>query len=297
VGLTKKSLRGNIEVLSVRGAYVSNPAGRRAMIMDGAEPCNVEEFACRHIRSLGYNALIVENSPIHVLFGVYMSPVIQDSADPRNRIVGVVDRRGSDAGMRGKIIWIPLPDDFGKPEYGVRRAQAIDKHLSAMKPLELQRLFDLRLRPSEDLGQYLWGHRNEPIQVARQMINILPSASIVEMLRYLVEDYWGRRAGWPDLLVYRDNEFFFAEVKSADDKLGKSQERWIRDNRERLHFPFKLVEVLKKLDHDAVAGPGPGSGASGGRGDAVASGAGRHWSPNVVKKGPVDHGQRDRRSG
>jgi hypothetical protein len=63
----------------------------------------------------------------------------------------------------------------------VRRAQAIDKHLSAMicEPLELQRLFDLWLRPSEDLGQYLWGHRNEPIQVARQMINILPSASIV----------------------------------------------------------------------------------------------------------------------
>ena len=66
------------------------------------------------------------------------------------------------------------------------------------------------------------------------------------MLRYLIEDYWGRRAGWPDLLVYRDNEFFFAEVKSADDKLGKSQERWVRDNRERLHFPFKLVEVLRK---------------------------------------------------
>jgi VRR-NUC domain len=161
----------------------------------------------------------------------------------------------------------------------VRRAQAIDKHLSAMicEPLELQRLFDLWLRPSEDLGQYLWGHRNEPIQVARQMINILPSASIVEMLRYLVEDYWGRRAGWPDLLVYRDNEFFFAEVKSADDKLGKSQERWVRDNRERLHFPFKSVEVLRKLDHDAVAGPG--SGESGSLGNAVAAGAGRHLSP------------------
>jgi|SRR5450631_673396 hypothetical protein len=65
-------------------------------------------------------------------------------------------------------------------------------------------------------------------------------------------------SGWPDLLVYRDNEFFFAEVKSAGDKLGKSQERWVRDNRERLHFPFKLVEVLKKLDHDAAAGPGSG---------------------------------------
>jgi VRR-NUC domain len=70
------------------------------------------------------------------------------------------------------------------------------------------------------------------------------------MLQYLIEDFWGRRAGWPDLLVYRDNEFFFAEVKSADDKLGKSQERWIRDNRERLHFPFKLVDMTLLLGED-----------------------------------------------
>jgi VRR-NUC domain len=273
VGLTKKRLYGNVEVLPVRGAYVSNSAGRRAIIMDGAEPCNVEEFACRHFRSLGYNAVIVENSPIHVLFGVYMSPVIQDAADPRSQIVGFGDRHLFDAGMPGKIVWIRLPDDFGKPGYGVRRAEAIKNHLSAVicEPRELQRLFDQWLGPSEDLRQYLWAHRNEQIQAARQLINILPAVALIEMLRYLIEDYWGRRAGWPDLLVYRDNEFFLAEVKSADDKLGKSQERWIRDNCERLHFPFKLVEVLRKLDHDAVAGPG--SGKSGGLVNAVAAGA------------------------
>jgi hypothetical protein len=56
------------------------------------------------------------------------------------------------------------------------------------------------------------------------------------MLRYLVEDYWGRRSGWPDLFIFRGNEFFFSEVKSATDKLGKSQQRWLRENRERLHF-------------------------------------------------------------
>ena len=32
--------------------------------MDGAGPCNVEEYACRYFRSLGYNAVIVENTPI-----------------------------------------------------------------------------------------------------------------------------------------------------------------------------------------------------------------------------------------
>ena len=77
------------------------------------------------------------------------------------------------------------------------------------------------------------------------------------MLRYLVEDYWGRRAGWPDLLVYRDNEFFFAEVKSADDKLGKSQERSVMRRRffhrhyraHRVHVAFRrgiLVTVAGK---------------------------------------------------
>jgi hypothetical protein len=48
-------------------------------------------------------------------------------------------------------------------------------------------------------------------------------------------------------------EFFFAEVKSATDKLGKSQQRWLRDSRERLHFPFKLIEV-RKMELETVAG-------------------------------------------
>jgi hypothetical protein len=61
------------------------------------------------------------------------------------------------------------------------------------------------------------------------------------------------KAKWPDLIVFRDNEFFFAEVKSATDKLGKSQQRWLRDNRERLRFPFKLVEV-RKMELEVPAG-------------------------------------------
>jgi VRR-NUC domain len=103
------------------------------------------------------------------------------------------------------------------------------------------------------------------------------------------------RAGWPDLLVYRDNEFFFAEVKSADDKVGKSQERWIRDNRERLHFPFKLVEVLRQLDHDAVAGRG--SRKSGGLVNDVAAGAEMAGICRREKMNLSIMVSRDRRSG
>jgi hypothetical protein len=71
-------------------------------------------------------------------------------------------------------------------QHGARRQQLVKK---------LRQLFDLWLGPSDELGLYLGGRRAEHIQVARQLIEIIPSASIVEMLRYLVEDYWGRRSG------------------------------------------------------------------------------------------------------
>jgi len=162
-------------------------------------------------------------------------------------MIGVADRFAFEAGTQGKLIWTRLPDDFGRAVYGVRRAAAIKDHLRTVigEPDQLRRLFDLWLGPSEDLRQYLWGHRSEQIEVAPQLIDILPFGSILEMLRYLVEDYWARRSGWPDLLIFEEKEFSFAEIKSERDKLGKSQQRWLRDNQERLQFPFKLVEVRR----------------------------------------------------
>ena len=79
------------------------------MIMDSAGSCSVEEYACRHFRRLGYRAVIVENAPIHVLFGVYMSPVIQDATDPQNRTVGISDRRPFDGERARKNNLDPSP--------------------------------------------------------------------------------------------------------------------------------------------------------------------------------------------
>jgi len=114
-------------------------------------------------------------------------------------------------------------------------------------------LFDRWLGPSEDLRQYLAALGSEQVQIARQLIKILPAVKIVEILQYLIENYWSRRSGWPDLLACRDTEILFAEVKSEGDKLRENQEHWIRDNYERLHFPFKLVRVLKFEDHRSAA--------------------------------------------
>ncbi len=46
-------------------------------------------------------------------------------------------------------------------------------------------------------------------------------------------------------VVYKDLEFFFAEVKSVGDRLSQGQKQRIRGNHEHLGLPFKLVKVQK----------------------------------------------------
>jgi hypothetical protein len=72
------------------------------------------------------------------------------------------------------------------------------------------------------------------------------------VLGYLVLHYWAHRSGWPDLLVYRADQWFLAEIKSWRDKLNENQKRWIEDNHRYLHLPFKLVQVHRMESMSAL---------------------------------------------
>jgi hypothetical protein len=165
----------------------------------------------------------------------------------RVRTVGILDRHAYDQRRPSEVIWIRLPSDFGSPDYSRRRAKAITKHLSAIGETraELLELFDNWLAPSVGLRQYLWAHRRESIETARKLIELIPPVILKTVLGYLVLHYWGHYSGWPDLLVYRANQWFLAEVKSWRDKLNENQKRWIEDNHRYLHLPFKLVQVAR----------------------------------------------------
>jgi hypothetical protein len=66
-----------IEIIALKAAYLANP-GKRALILDGSTPCDIEEYVCRHFTRLQYQHL--ENRPIR-LFATFMWPVIQDVRD------------------------------------------------------------------------------------------------------------------------------------------------------------------------------------------------------------------------
>ena len=200
-----------------------------------------------HFHALGYQTMRLESVPFHVLFGVFMWLVIQDSSDPLVRVVGFGDPNAFEQRQSGKMVWFHRPPDFGTKGYAERRADQIDEHLAPdwLDEGQVQFLFDLWLEPSAKLRQYLWAHRDADVQRARKLLDIIPPGSLVKILRYLADEYWHHYLGWPDLIVYRENEFFLVEVKASGDKLSDEQKVWIEANHKRLGLPFKLVKVHK----------------------------------------------------
>jgi hypothetical protein len=240
--------RCSVQIINLNGTYQHGLTDRKVQLLDGEEAITVEEYASRYFQRLGYSVLSLESRPFHVLFGVFMWLLIQDPGDQLNRFVGFGDRLAFERGEQGQMIWMLLPEDFGTRGYAKRRAADIDKHLSSNmdNKEELQWLFGYWLEPSKNLRQYLWAHRDEDVETARMLVAVLPAVFIVSLLRYLVEDYWGRYLGWPDLLVYKSSDYRFVEIKSSGDKLSDDQKRWINDNHSILHSPFFLTKVHKQ---------------------------------------------------
>ena len=236
----------DVAIVSLKGEYIKVPSARRVRLQCDGRVVGITEFVKSHYEKLSYECLEVESVPFHVLFGVFMWLLIEDLDDDRLQLAGFGERGAYEHGEKGRMIWAHKPDDFGTSGYGERRKGAIDRHFAEiLRPEELDWLFEYWLDPSENLRQYLWAHRSTDVDRARRLLAILPREPLMRILRYLIDSYWTRYLGWPDLILFREGEYFFAEIKSSSDKLSDEQKRWIRDNHAILKLPFKLVKVCK----------------------------------------------------
>jgi hypothetical protein len=233
-----------VEVTNLKAPYVIVPLkGAVIATPDGA--VSPEAFATTHFEKMGWSVMLLESQPLHVLFGVMMWSLIQDSRDPLVKLVGFAEKTAVDAGLKPGLVHSFLPEDFGSEGYAERRKRAIDKHFREIDRHgdDLLWLFDYWRTCSEDFRQYLWAHRSKDVDRARRLVELLPPQVLLTILRYLVSDYWGHYLGWPDLFLYRDQDFEFVEVKSSSDKLNAKQKRWIADNSKFLQLPFRLVKL------------------------------------------------------
>lgn len=237
--------RCGVEIVDLRAEYLNDVDGSRRLVTAAESFATPEEAAAGYFRSAGFEVIDCESRPFHVLFGVYMWLLIQDPGDPLRYFAGFGDRTAYDAGKKGEMVWTFLPKDFGRPGYATRRSEAISEHFRILED-DLVWLFNYWLEPSKDLRQYLWAHSEDDVMRARRIIEILPADTVRRILRYLVESYWARFTGWPDLLVFNSTSYFFAEVKGSGDKLREDQKRWIENNAAVQRLPFKLVKIHRQ---------------------------------------------------
>ena len=239
----------NVPIMRLDATYRVGPDGCTGLQF-GNELLTPEQFAAKEFERQGFEVLFTESRPFHVLFGVMMWMLIQDSADPRVRMVMFGERSACDSGQQGEQIYALLPEDFGSPGYAVRRADAIQNHLASLPKTkdDLLWMFDYWVEPSASLRQYLWAHSPQDVATARTILSVLPCDTIVQIMASLVGDYWGRYCGWPDIFAHKPGEFLFVEVKSSRDKLSEDQKDWIQTNAEHLRLPFQIVKIHKKTE-------------------------------------------------
>jgi hypothetical protein len=225
--------------------------GMKSKINEAGKLYSPEEYAAKYLRSQGYGVILSESVPFHVLFATYMFLLIEDPADEQNQFVGFGDRIAFDKKVKGEIIHTFLPRDFGTKIYSKRRRKEINKHLKFIGKTkeEVISIFDYWLGTSENFRQYLWAYKEEDVQKARDILNILSLKEFKSILKYLIENYWGRYLGWPDLFMWKEDKIEFAEVKARSDKLSPDQKRWIIDNSSILGFPFRIIKILKQVEN------------------------------------------------
>jgi hypothetical protein len=137
-----------------------------------------------------------------------------------------------------------LPFDFGAPGHAERRAAALAEHLAWLPDDDaILDLFDYWVEPSRGLCAYLWASDVDVVARARTVLEVIGAPTAKSILRFLATAYWQRYLGWPDLLVWTEEDWFLAEVKSSRDRLSDVQKRWFLLNAQELHLPAKLVKI------------------------------------------------------
>jgi hypothetical protein len=157
-----------------------------------------------------------------------------------------------------KGIWTPelgefpnqyqdMPQDFFSNKFYEKRKNLFDNKIKELSHSDIkQRLqssyrenYQKPCRSIENWDKFTI----EELSIAIEKIEI---NKLLKILERLAKDFNGNRAGLPDLFIYSENEYFFAEVKGEKDKISKKQHLWHSFLSKELGFKVEIFMVNKK---------------------------------------------------
>ncbi len=209
------------------------------------ELVSAESIAAEYYEHQGYVALRCERKLISTLISTFLTRSVQSSSDPRVKEVFRNTTRGwTPNNTRTGLISILLPEDFGSVEHYARRQKEIQEDIDQMrKCTNLLTLFDQLVHPSTSLRDYLWVNDDRFVELARTALAVLPTEVVIAGVEWTIGDFWHRQPGWPDFLVYNNDEFLFSEVKSPKNELSREQMNWFEWAIGTAKIPSELCRV------------------------------------------------------
>jgi hypothetical protein len=207
-----------------------------------------EEVAEEHYRSLGYSTLRCERRFISTWVAVFLTRELQDTGDPQVRQVMRSSTKGWSPNNRNtpRIIF-NWPTDFGSGAYYARRKSLLEAQIKSIgASSDLREEFDSLLPESESARDYLWVNSDQIADDVRLALSVLPAPIIAGCIEWAIQDFWHRQPGWPDLFVYNNHEFFFAEVKSPYDELRQKQMNWFGWAVREAKIPCRICRIVAR---------------------------------------------------
>lgn len=173
-------------------------------------PLFVEDFAIKKYQEMGYEAYFTENDFWWTIMSLLFWNVI--FADIEDQF----DQPGQD-----------MPHDFFKASFFQNREEIINNRLLELRNSDLahkitithENNFGRNCRSIADWDRY-------SLETILKIITSLKKEIVISICERLIKNFKVYRMGLPDLTVIKNNETFFVEVKSENDKLSSSQIYW-----------------------------------------------------------------------
>lgn len=170
----------------------------------------VERGVMEYFRARDYSAAFSENEPWRALFGLVFWDIIYDT--------------------NVRAIHHPLqrvPSDFFLPDFYVKRETMLRERLASLPDnqafLELiQKTYLEKFGVANVLVAWFDGLLEIVLVLVRYLSPAQLNAILLEMAKHLREN----TRGFPDLLIWKDDEYDFVEVKSPTDHLSAQQLHW-----------------------------------------------------------------------
>jgi hypothetical protein len=170
----------------------------------------VERGVMQHYREQGYQALFSENEPWRALFGLLFWDIIYDT--------------------NVQAIHHPLqrvPSDFFLPDFYFKRHSLLKARVLELGTREqiravLQRTYAEKLGTTNVLVSWY----PELLETVLAVVDLLTPVQLHAVLLEMAANLRENTRGFPDLLIWKEQEYAFVEVKSPTDHLSARQLHW-----------------------------------------------------------------------